>query len=140
MRESIRSVRLSWIAFGWFLAAGLTSLILIALEAFGVTGVGAAAESLWVAIALVIGFSTTGFFVGTRVVAAPVMHGIAIGLFSLVVWVAINLFIGEAVGETTWRFLDPRTLSGLLVLQAVAAIVGTRLGVRWMRKAVAPLT
>jgi hypothetical protein len=140
MHESIRSVRPSWIAFGWFIAAALASLILLALDVFGITGVDAEGESLWVAIALLIAFSVTGFFVGTRVVAAPILHGAGIGLFSLLAWAGINLFAGEPTGETTWRALDAATLGGLLLLQGVAAIVGTRLGVRWMRKPVAPPT
>jgi len=139
MVESIRSVRPSWVAFGWFVAAAITSLVLLAMDAFGMMTGEERTESLWVAVALVVGFTLSGFLVGTRVVAAPVLHGVAIGVFSLVAWVAINLFVGEPTGETTWRDLDARTLGGLLVLQAVAAVVGTRLGVRWRRRPALPV-
>jgi hypothetical protein len=138
MHESFRSVRPSWIAFGWFIAASIASLILLTLDVAGITGVDALGESLWVAVALLISFAVAGFFVGTRVVAAPILHGVGIGLFSLIAWVGINLLAGEPTGETTWRALDATTLVGLLVLQGAAAIVGTRLGVRWMRTPVAP--
>jgi hypothetical protein len=139
MFESIRSVRPSWVAFGWFVAVAITSLVLLAMDAFGMMGGDEQTESLWVAVSLVVGFTGAGFLVGTRVVAAPVLHGVAIGMFSVLAWVAINLFVGEPTGEAAWRDLDARTLSGLLVLQAVAAVVGTRLGVRWRRKPVAPI-
>ncbi len=133
MNESIRSVRPSWIGFGWFLAVSVGSFLLVVLDLIGLVGDDVQGESLWVAVAILISFSITGFFVGTRVNAAPVLHGLGMGLFSLVAWVLINLFLGEPTGVTTWRALEPNVLAGLLVLQAVAAIVGTRLGVRWAR-------
>jgi hypothetical protein len=138
MRESLRSVRWSWIGFGWFIAAGIVSLILLALAAFDIIGGEADGETVWIALAMVVGFYISGFFVGTRVVAAPVIHGVGMGLFSLLAWVAINLFVGTPMGETTWRSTDVATLGGLLLLQLVAAIVGTRMGVRWMRASTNP--
>jgi hypothetical protein len=132
MNESPRSLRWDWIAFGWFLAVALTSLVLLALSSFGLLVADGGGEALWAAVALAVGFFVIGVFVGTRVVAAPVLHGVAIALFSLVAWLAVNL-IGEPFGETTWRSLDAPTVAGLLVLQAVAAVVGTRIGVRWTR-------
>jgi hypothetical protein len=134
MHESLRSVRWSWIGFGWFIAVALTSLVLLALEAFGIIAVGAPGEALWVAIALVVGFLAVGLFVGTRVAAAPFLHGVGMGLFSLVAWFLVNLLVGEPMGQATWRSLEPLTLVGLLVLQTVAAVVGTRMGVRWVRR------
>jgi hypothetical protein len=133
MHESIRSVRWSWVGFGWFLAAAVTSLILLALEAFSLIRPDTAAETLWVALALLTGFFLAGLLVGTRVAAAPLLHGLGMGACSIAVWLAINLLVGEPAGETTWRSLDAAALAGLLLLQAVAAVVGTRIGVRWVR-------
>jgi|SRR5690606_14912179 len=133
MHESFRSVRPGWIAFGWFIAVSVTALILLLMASLGMVGEQPAGETLMVALALVVGFLVTGFFVGTRVAAAPTLHGAGIGLFSLIAWFAVNLFLGEPTGETTWRSLELSTLVGLLLLQGVAAIVGTRLGVRWLR-------
>jgi hypothetical protein len=133
MNESPRSLRWDWIAFGWFLAVGLTSLLLLALSSFGLLVTDAGGETLWVAVALAVGFFVIGVFVGTRVVAAPVLHGVAMALCTLVAWLAVNLLVGEPFGETTWRSLDALTAAGLLVLQAAAAVVGARIGVRWMR-------
>jgi hypothetical protein len=67
------------------------------------------------------------------VVAAPTLHGVGMGLFSLLAWLVVNLLIGEPVGETTWRALDGATAGGLILVQAAAAVVGARIGVRWMR-------
>jgi hypothetical protein len=134
MHESYRSLRWSWIGFGWFMAASITSMVLLALIAFGVIGAEPDAEPLWIAVALLVGFFVAGLFVGTRVAAAPVLHGLAIGLLSVVAWVVTNVVAGGATGETTWRSLDAYTFTGLIVLQGVAAVVGTRMGVRWIRK------
>jgi hypothetical protein len=135
MRESWRSVRPSWIGFGWFIAVSITSLILLALAAFDIIGDHPTEEGLWVAFGLLVGFFVAGFFVGTRVVAAPVLHGLGMGLMSLGVWFLLNLVLGEATGETTWRSLEAEVFAGLMLLQTVAAVVGSRMGVRWMRRA-----
>ena len=136
--ESIRSVRFSWIGLGWLLAFSVTSFLVIVLELLGVGGEGSPAESIWVAGVILISFSVGGFLVGLRVREAPVLHGIGIGLFTIVAWVLINIFLGEPTGTSTWRSLEPNVLGGLLVLQAVAAIVGARTGVRWVRSAPRP--
>jgi hypothetical protein len=94
MHESYRSLRWSWIGFGWFMAASITSMVLLALIAFGVIGAEPDAEPLWIAVALLVGFFVAGLFVGTRVAAAPVLHGLAIGLLSVVAWVVINVVAG----------------------------------------------
>ena len=134
MHESLRSVRWSWVGFGWFLAAAVTSFILLALDAVGILVMGDADETLWVASALLVGFTTVGVFVGTRVAAAPVLHGLAIGAFSVVAWFAVNLFAGEPTGQAAWTSLDPLASVGLMLLQTVAAVVGVRMGVRWVRR------
>ena len=133
MPERIRDIRPTWVAFGWFLAAAIASLLLIAFTAFGMVSADSGGEPVWVGLALLLGFFGAGFFVGSRAGVAPLLHGLAIGLFSLVVWLILNVVLGEPTGETTWRSLDAATLVGLLVLQAVAAVIGARVGVRWTR-------
>ncbi len=135
MHESLKSVRWSWVGFGWFMAVALTSLVLLVLDVVGVLAMGDADETLWVAIALLIGFTTVGAIAGTRVAAAPVLHGVSMGLFSIVAWFLVNLFIGEPTGQAAWTVLPLGTLVGLLLLQIVASVIGMRIGVRWVRRA-----
>lgn len=127
-----RSLRPTWIPFGWFICAAITSLVLMVLIALGVVGDQPAGGDVSVAAALAIGFWAGGFLVGTRVAAAPFLHGIGIGLFSLVVWVGVNLFLGEPTDQTAWRSLDAVTAVGLLLVHTVAVIVGLRMGIRWV--------
>jgi hypothetical protein len=130
MIESPRSIHPTWIAFGWFIAAALTSLFVIALEALGIVGENPGDEATWAGLALFAGFLIGGYFVGARVARAPVIYGISMGLFSIVVWFALNLVLGEPTGATSWRSLGFGTTLGLLLLQAIAAVVGVWLGVR----------
>ena len=56
------------------------------------------------------------------------------GLLSLLVWLAVNLFLGEPTDAAAWDGLGTAPLALLLVLQTVAAVVGARMGVRWARR------
>src|SRR5690606_14828161 len=123
--------RPGWIAFGWFIAVSLTALVLLALAAARLVEADTPVEGVWVSLSNVFGFALAGFLVGTRVNAAPTLHGIGIGLFSLVAWAGLNLFLGEPTGLTAWDTLDAGVVVALLLLQMVAAIVGARMGVRW---------
>ena len=130
MTDSPRSLHPTWIAFGWFIAAALTSLFVLGLIALGIIGENASDESLWFGFALFAAFLVAGYFVGMRVARAPVIYGISMGAFSIIAWFALNLFLGEPTGETSWRSLDLRTTITLLLLQAIAAVIGVWLGVR----------
>ncbi|CAN5692425.1 MAG: hypothetical protein H0U67_07790 [Gemmatimonadetes bacterium] len=134
MTESFERLRPSWIAFGWFIAAAVTSLVLFGLIVLGVISDDPQAEGAWVALAFLIGFAVAGFFVGVRAGISPILHGVGMGLFSLVVFWLANLFGGETTGQTAWTEISTVTAGWLILLQTVAAIVGTRAGVRWRRK------
>ncbi len=135
--ERFAHLRPSWVAFGWFIAAAVSALVLLGLIALGVLGAssGAPEGDVWVAVALLIGFITGGFFAGARVGRAPVLHGLGIGLFSLLVWLLANLLIPDPGDAGAWHALPLTVAAGLLLLQTVAAIVGARMGRRWTRGA-----
>lgn len=135
MFESVRSLRPAWIGFGWFIAAALTSLLIFVLTVLDIIQPDAPTEGIGVALSLMVGFLLAGFFVGTRVNAAPVLHGIGMGLLSLVVWLVLNLFAGEGLGGSAWATVSAGVAVSLLALQTAAAIVGTRAGVRFARRA-----
>jgi hypothetical protein len=135
MFESVRSVRAGWIGFGWFIAVALASLVLLGMIWLGMIRADAPTEGLGVALALLVGFFLAGFFVGSRVNAAPILHGVGMGLMSLIAWFALNLFAGGATDADAWSSIPVGVALGLLMLQTVAAIVGTRAGVRFARRA-----
>jgi len=126
------SIRPSWIAFGWFIAAAVVALMIFGFIALGVMSPDTTRdEHLWLAIAMLVGFGVGGLFAGMRVRANPVIHGIGIGLFSLAVWVLANLLAGEPTGWTAWRALPTGQALALIGLQTASAVVGARIGVRW---------
>lgn len=133
--EHSRNLSPSWVAFGWFIAAAVTAFVVFVLIAGEVIDPQAPAGGgdVWISLALLLGFLAGGFITGLRTGAAPVLNGLGIGIFTLVVWFVANLVLGEALGLGGWTALGFRTAAGLFVLQAAAAIVGARAGVRWRR-------
>lgn len=134
MHEHLRNVRLSWVAFGWFIAVALCALGLMALTSLDLLRPGASEEGMWVAVTLAVGFLVSGYFIGTRIAAAPLLNGLAMGLFSVIAWAALNVFLGEPTGSAAWGVLGPAASASLLVLQTAAAVLGVRAGVRWARR------
>lgn len=133
MFESVRSIRPAWIGIGWFLGAALTSLLVFVLSVVGLIRANAPTEGMGVALSLLVGFVMAGFWVGTRVNAAPVLHGVGMGLVSLAVWFALNVFAGS-LGEG-WHAVSGPVAVALLGLQTASAVVGARAGVRFARRA-----
>jgi hypothetical protein len=131
MHEHLHNVRLSWVAFGWFIAVALTGVEIVALASLDLVRAGAPVEGAWVAIAIAVGFLISSFYMGTRVAAAPVLNGLLMALFSVVAWVALNLFLGEPTGVTAWDTLPLGSAIVLLAIHAVASVLGARAGVRW---------
>jgi hypothetical protein len=131
MAESLRDVRPTWVAFGWFIGFALAAAGVLALTAADMMRPETDAENFWITVSLALGFGLAGFIVGVRVRAAPLLHGLGMGLFSLVVWLFLNLFIGEPMGDTAWQSMSLRSGIMLMVLHTAAAMVGVRMGVRW---------
>jgi hypothetical protein len=125
--EHLQNVRLFWVALGWVIAAGATSLVFLALVSFGLAraeeGGGFAALAT-----VALGFWSGGLFTGFWARSAPILHGILIGVASLVVWFLLNLLIGLSFGSTGWTALTPTLTAALLLVQILAAIAGAWMG------------
>lgn len=125
--EHLQNVRPSWVGVGWFAAASITGLALVGLTATGVLHPTSEPGGAWVLLAVLVGFFCGGWLVGWRTGAAPVLHGVGIGLFSLVVWFIANL-LASAFGIAEWTGLDPTLAAGSLLLQIAAAVFGAWYG------------
>ena len=130
--EHLQNVRPSWVLFGWFVSAAVTSLVLLALIAAALVDADASGGQGWALIALVVGFFVGGWFTGARVGLAPILHAVAIGLTSLVVWLIANL-LGELAGTSAWNEGSPSFYAAGLLVQIVAAALGARLASRSLR-------
>ena len=124
-------LRLSWVAFGWFVAAAITAAVVFMLIQLGLVARGASGAATWTLVAIVAGFGTGGFFTARRAADAPVAHGLAIGGFSVVVWLAANLVGHLTSGIRSWAGLAVAETITILLVQAIAATGGAWLGRRW---------
>jgi hypothetical protein len=128
--EHLQNVRIGSVVAGWLVAAAMTSLILLTFASVGLLDAeGATGGTLRSAAALVAGFLVGGWFTGLRTVTAPILHGFAIGLTSLVAWFAINAVVDALFPSAlVWSALTPTGAVAVVLLQMVAAVVGALVG------------
>jgi hypothetical protein len=137
--EHLSNVRPGAVALGWFIAAAVTSLAVFAMLAVGLLSRDGHGCTLWGLLATAAGFFAGGWFVGMRTGRAPILHAVAIGLFSLLVWLLVNLLPGEMLDAESWD-VGAAYAAGLILLQIVAAAIGGRLGSRDARRASAGMS
>ncbi len=129
--EHLNNVRPGYVGLGWFIAMAATSLILFVLIAAGMLNPEEAGGGRWIALAVAIGFVTGGAFVGYMTSLAPILHGILIGLMTLVIWAVLNALASTFVPGFTWTRLDGTLAVNLMLVQIISAIIGTRFGYRF---------
>ncbi len=135
--EHLENVRPSWVAFGWFIGVAVMSAVLFGLIAIGFVPRTGEIGLGWVLLAVFIGFLVGGYLTGIRVRAAPILHAMGIGLFSVVVWFVANLVAGEALNAADWT-VQPASAAGAVLFQVIAAALGARIATRDARAATAP--
>lgn len=126
--EHLQNVRPVTVVAAWLVSIAVTSLILLALV--GLRLLDADSPSTRAAMAAVaLGFVAGGMFAGVRAAQAPVLHGVAIGLFSLVAWFILGLLSQSLLRGSVWDVGRDLTITAVIV-QIIASIVGARLGYR----------
>jgi hypothetical protein len=132
--EHLQNVRPAAVFFGWFASVAVVSLIVLALIALRIVSPDSSAGELgWGVAAIAVGFVMGGWFTGVRVGLAPILHGVAIGMVSLLVWFTANLLFGETLDAAAWDDGSPAFYAGMLILQMGAAALGARVGSRAAR-------
>lgn len=126
--EHLQNVRYGWVIAGWLVAIAVVSIVVFIFEASGFVEGGGPRDALASLIAVIAGFAAGGFFAGFRALEAPILHGIGIGLMSLVAWVVVNLVAATVLDLAGWQSLTPAFAVGLVLVQVVAAVVGALLG------------
>ncbi len=125
--EHLSNVHVGWVTAGWLIAAAVTSLVVLGLAALGAVAPDGSMAAGWAILAVVVGFYVGGMFTGFRSIDAPILHGIAIGIFSLVAWAVINA-VASGLSQSPWVVLSPAGVAGALLLQMVAAVGGAWTG------------
>jgi len=131
--EHLNNVKAGRVAFGWFVSAAVTSLIVIALIAAGLLSRDGTGGTAWGLLATFVGFFAGGWYIGMRAGRAPILHAVGIGLFSLLLWLLVNLIPGQALHADSWN-VGAAYGAGLILLQIVAAAIGGRIASRDARE------
>jgi hypothetical protein len=130
--EHLRNVRISWVAFGWFVGFSVASSLILVLSALGIVGRGPVGDAVGVSVAVAVGWAIGGFLTGFKTAAAPILNGASMALFTFVAWFAINLvFGGLTTGAQAWEGITVRTAALALLVQGAAAITGCWIGYRY---------
>jgi hypothetical protein len=123
--EHLRNVRFVRVALGWFIGAAVTSLAFFGIMAFGLMSRDGEGNG-WGLAAISLGYGVAGWYLARSGRGAPILHAVAMGVFSLVVWLLVNLVPGSLMHAQSWG-AGSGFAAGLL-LQMVAAAVGGYLG------------
>ena len=126
--EHLQNVHPVRILGGWLVSVAITALVVFGFIVLGLMGQAAARDAAWAVAAVAVGFLVGGWSTGLRTLEAPILHGIGLGLTSLVVWVLLNLLVAIPFGMGEWTGLSPTATLLVLLTQISAAVAGCWIG------------
>jgi|GEM_PF-374489 len=132
--EHLQNVRPGWVTGGWLVAIAVTSFVVFTFMLVGLMGQELPRDTIWAMVAVAVGFMIGGWFTGFGTVAAPILHGVALGLMSLVVWAGLNLAMAVAFRGFQWEGLTAGITIAVIVTQIAAAVVGCWFGSQAARR------
>jgi hypothetical protein len=132
--EHLQNVRPGRVGAGWLVSVAITSFVVFTFIMLGLMGEGAERDTVWAITAVAVGFLLGGWFTGYGTLDAPILHGVALGLMSLVAWVALNLVVVTAFRGAVWEGLTASATVTVILTQIVAAVVGCWAGARAARE------
>lgn len=122
--EHLNNVHPGWVIGGWLVAVAVTSATFMVLVGLGLTSAGTPEMGLWVGIAVAVGFLAGGLFVGFRWTDAPILHGLAMTVVTILVWLVGNLLIPSDLGGGNLELGATTSTLALLLVQLAAAVLG----------------
>ncbi|MEN8375641.1 MAG: hypothetical protein ABFS34_09350 [Gemmatimonadota bacterium] len=128
--EHLDNVRPSLVVFGWLVAVAVGSLVGLVLAAVFGPGAGGGAGMATALVAVAVGFFAGGFVAGFGALRAPILHGVAMGIVSLVAWSGLNLVAGGLFADFGWETLGPTAVAIVLLAQMAFAAAGALAGRR----------
>lgn len=121
--EHLTNLHPGWVVGGWLIAVSVTAALYLGGIGLGVVQAGSGALP-WLVASMAGGFYVGGLFVGMRWSDAPILHGVAISLVSVVVWYLMTL-VSDA-----GTFDQAGIVLGLVLVQLFASVLGGRMGRR----------
>lgn len=128
--EHLQSVKFRLVALAWFIAVAISSLIMVALLAFNLIQPDTASSTRAALAAVAVGFFAGGMYAGLRAQTAPILHGVSIGLLSLLAWFALNVITTVAFPRFGWSALTPNLAVATMLVMIISAVLGARGGHR----------
>lgn len=136
--EHVRNLHPGWVVGGWLVSVAVASVVFLVAVGLGLIGPDRSSSGVLVPLIVAAGFYAGGLFVGTRWTDAPILHGGAITLVSVVVWFVGNLLApGRAAGEEL-GLESPGFILGMVLLQLVATVAGAWTGRRMVLRGEGP--
>lgn len=128
--EHLQRVRIGVVALAWFIGVCVASAIVFVVMALDLVAADSTIAERLEMSAMAVGFFTAGMYAGLRAREAPILHGVFIALFSMVVWFVINVLSGILFENHFLVTLHPTFTVGLMLIQVGAAVLGARWGYR----------
>jgi hypothetical protein len=127
--EHLQNVHPIRVLGGWLVAVAATSVLVFGFIVIGfMDGAGGRGDTVGAVLAVGLGFLVGGLFTGWRTVEAPILHGIGLGLTSLVAWGVLNLVVAGIFGAGDWSGLGTTAALAVLLTQIVTAVTGCWFG------------
>ena len=121
--EQLSNLHVGWALAGWLVAVAVTAAIYLGGVGLGLAG-PSRGTTLWPSVSIAGGFFAGGLLVGMRWSDAPILHGVAITVLSVLVWFVVLLVWGTGGSQSV-----PLVL-GLVLLQLAASCAGGWMGRR----------
>jgi hypothetical protein len=131
--EHLQNVHPVRILGGWMVALAVTGIAAFGFIALGLLGRETEGDVVWAMASVGVGFLVGGWFTGVRTLEAPILHGVALGLTTLLVWAVLNVVVVLGFGTGEWTGLGETATLVVLLVQVVAAVVGCWVGTRGAR-------
>ncbi len=122
--EHLTNVHPGWVVGGWLVSVAVFSAAFLVFVGLGLMDPGLLAETVWIVVAVAAGFFVGGLFVGLRWTDAPILHGIAITILSMLVWFLGNVLLPTEWGGGGLEEHDAAWALGMILVQLAAAVAG----------------
>lgn len=122
--EHVQNLHPGWVVGGWLLSLAVMSAAFLIGVGLGFIGPDRPGTGLFVPITVALGFFAGGLFVGVRWTEAPILHGSAMTLLTIVFWFAGSLLLPDRASGGSLGLDRQGFVLGMILLQLASAVGG----------------